>query len=136
MLTVHNPTIAAPTTLERLQDYLRVGTLWDGAPLKHGELDTTSLPTFGGPEPADTQGVWSWDEERLLVGTCPSDVMLEWRTEPEATDDDILELQIAAVEDGDGETADMTVDALGGDAKARAMCEELVFARRAKKARQ
>lgn len=31
-------------------------------------LDMTSLPTFGGPEPADTTGVWSWDETRLLVG--------------------------------------------------------------------
>lgn len=85
MLTTHNPTVSAPTTLEQLQDYLRAGTLWDGAPLKYGELDMTSLPTFGGPEPADTQGVWSWDEERLLVGSCPSDVMLEWRTEPEET---------------------------------------------------
>lgn len=26
------------------------------------------LPTFGGTEPRDTQGVWSWDETHLLVG--------------------------------------------------------------------
>lgn len=32
------------------------------------EIDMTSLPTFGGPEPDDTLGVWSWDETRLLVG--------------------------------------------------------------------
>ena len=25
-------------------------------------------PTFGGDEPEDTAGVWSWDEDRLLVG--------------------------------------------------------------------
>jgi hypothetical protein len=25
------------------------------------------LPTFGGEEPADTDGVWSWDADRLLV---------------------------------------------------------------------
>ena len=25
-------------------------------------------PTFGGTEPADTMGVWSWDADRLLVG--------------------------------------------------------------------
>lgn len=31
-------------------------------------VDMTSLPTFGGQEPADTIGVWSWDESRLLVG--------------------------------------------------------------------
>lgn len=136
MLTAHNPTVAAPTTLEQLQDYLREGVVWDGAPLQHGEIDMTSLPTFGGPEPADTQGVWSYDETRLLVGACPSDVMLEWRMGFEVTDDEILDLQVAAVEEGDWETADMTIDALDGDGKARAMCEELVFARRARTARQ
>lgn len=31
-------------------------------------VDLTSLPTFGGKEPSDTMGVWSWDETRLLVG--------------------------------------------------------------------
>jgi hypothetical protein len=31
-------------------------------------IDLTSLPTFGGDEPDDTGGVWSWDENRLLVG--------------------------------------------------------------------
>lgn len=35
---------------------------------------SSSLPTFGGEEPADTQEVWSWDETRLLVGTCASDL--------------------------------------------------------------
>lgn len=74
MLTAHNPAVAAPTTLEQLQDYLRAGTLWDGAPFKHGEIDWTSLPTFGGPEPVDTQGVWSYDATRLLVGTCTADL--------------------------------------------------------------
>jgi hypothetical protein len=33
------------------------------------EVDMTSLPTFGGREPSDTAGVWSWDETRLIVGT-------------------------------------------------------------------
>ena len=28
----------------------------------------SGLPTFGGEEPTDTSGVWSWDEGRLLVG--------------------------------------------------------------------
>lgn len=31
------------------------------------EVDLTSLPTFGGEEPANTLGVWSWDEKHLLV---------------------------------------------------------------------
>lgn len=30
--------------------------------------DMTSLPTFGGDEPQDTQGIWSWDETRWIVG--------------------------------------------------------------------
>lgn len=34
----------------------------------------TDLPTFGGPIPDDTTEVWSWDEERLIVGTCSNDV--------------------------------------------------------------
>jgi hypothetical protein len=32
------------------------------------------LPTFGGEEPRYTEGVWSWDEKRLLVGTCSEDL--------------------------------------------------------------
>ena len=31
-------------------------------------IDVTSLPTFGGEEPRDTMGIWSWDETHLLVG--------------------------------------------------------------------
>ena len=34
------------------------------------------LPTFGGPEPDDTSGVWSWDETRLLVGSCIDDLRI------------------------------------------------------------
>lgn len=34
-------------------------------------IDWTSLPTFGGPEPASTLGVWSWDADRLLVSSAP-----------------------------------------------------------------
>lgn len=31
-------------------------------------IDMCALPTFGGPEPDDTDGVWSWDEDELIVG--------------------------------------------------------------------
>lgn len=34
------------------------------------QIDMASLPTFGGEEPADTNGVWSWDSNNLLVGSC------------------------------------------------------------------
>ncbi|MBK5247507.1 MAG: hypothetical protein JJE49_09615 [Peptostreptococcaceae bacterium] len=37
---------------------------------------STSLPTFGGTEPSDTEGIWSWDETRLIVGTCASDLQI------------------------------------------------------------
>lgn len=36
-------------------------------------LDLTDLPVFGGPAPAQTFMVWSWDETHVLAGTGPSD---------------------------------------------------------------
>jgi hypothetical protein len=36
-------------------------------------VDMSALPTFG-PAPSDTQGVWSWDASRLLVGDGWSDL--------------------------------------------------------------
>ncbi|MDY0164305.1 hypothetical protein [Desulfobotulus sp.] len=30
-------------------------------------IDMSQLPTFGGEEPSDTQDIWSWDDEYLLV---------------------------------------------------------------------
>lgn len=41
-----------------------------GLLMKDGYLDMTNLPSFGGKQPADRTGVWSWDAQRLLVGTC------------------------------------------------------------------
>lgn len=32
--------------------------------------DLCDLPNFGGKEPEDTSEIWSWDEKRLLVGSC------------------------------------------------------------------
>jgi hypothetical protein len=41
----------------------------DAADLIHAySLAVESAPTFGGDEPHDTNGIWSWDESRLLVG--------------------------------------------------------------------
>jgi hypothetical protein len=36
----------------------------------------TNLPTFGGPEPEDTAGYWSWDRGRVIVGTCDDDLRI------------------------------------------------------------
>ena len=52
---------------------------WRGAPMNH-ELDMTSLPTFGGTEPADTTGIWSWDETRMIVGDGSADLEIVERT--------------------------------------------------------
>ena len=40
-----------------------------------------SVPTFGGEEPGNTSEVWSWDKDRLLVGTCTSDLEIIEREE-------------------------------------------------------
>ena len=32
------------------------------------------MPKFGGDEPFSTREVWSWDETRVMVGTCKSDM--------------------------------------------------------------
>jgi hypothetical protein len=44
----------------------------------HGltDLPWTELPTFGGPAPRHTGGVWSWDAKRLLQGDSPGTATL------------------------------------------------------------
>ena len=39
-----------------------------------------SLPTYGGPVPADTRQVWSWDQTHMIVGSCPSDIKIVKRS--------------------------------------------------------
>lgn len=53
--------VNACTTLDELLDVLQ--GMEDSR-----EVDMTSLPTFGGTEPQNTIGVWSWDATRLIVG--------------------------------------------------------------------
>lgn len=68
------------TNLEALRDAMReidAGRAQPedyGLPVAHGDLDWTSLPTFGGVEPADTSGIWSWDETRILWGACADEL--------------------------------------------------------------
>ncbi len=49
---------------------------WNGARMNWGELDMTSLPTFGGMVPVETSGIWSWDSTRLLVGVGVDDLKI------------------------------------------------------------
>lgn len=60
------------TTPRTLDDLLRA--------IQRGEQElTTDLPTFGGTAPRDTSGIWSWDAERLLIGSCADDLAIETR---------------------------------------------------------
>ncbi len=80
-------TNTAPASLDELMDVLRSepqgeqGESADyardhGLRVAHGVLDWTDLPVFGGDEPADTAGVWSWDAMRLLVGSSADELMI------------------------------------------------------------
>lgn len=41
---------------------------------RHDHLLECDLPSFGGPPPEDTEGVWSWDYVSLLVGPSLADL--------------------------------------------------------------
>ena len=66
--------INATTNLDELCDELNAieseiaasntGDLTDSNIGEH--IDCAGLPTFGGVEPSDTLGIWSWDETRVL----------------------------------------------------------------------
>ena len=45
----------------------------------HGQW-RSDLPTFGGTTPDSTIGVWSWDADCLLIGTCAEDLETVART--------------------------------------------------------
>ncbi len=56
-------------TLTDLLEYL--ASLTEEA---NNRVDWSALPLFGGDEPKDTELVWSWDVNNLLVGTCRDDL--------------------------------------------------------------
>ena len=60
------------TSLDDLMDVLEQDDLLD-----LDSFDWTELPTFGGKEPQNTEGVWSWDKKRVLVGTSFDDLSIE-----------------------------------------------------------
>ncbi len=65
-------------TLDELLDALRAEK-----PNQQGDtaIDWTDLPTFGGEEPNDPGGIWSWDETRLLVGASVDELRIVSRRE-------------------------------------------------------
>jgi len=71
----------ALTNIRELFEHMRNKTLWPGAPTEFGELDWTALPTFGGPDIADTSfgPVWSWDATQVIIGDEPKTITIEPR---------------------------------------------------------
>tara|TARA_R100000773_G_scaffold9246_1_gene8760 strand:+ start:462 stop:698 length:237 start_codon:yes stop_codon:yes gene_type:complete len=56
------------TTLEELLEFLQNEDTTD--------IDMSDLPTFGGSTPNSTEGVWSWDYEKLLIGESANDFQI------------------------------------------------------------
>jgi len=39
----------------------------------------SDLPTYGGSEPHDTEGIWSWDATRMIAGECAENLEIVTR---------------------------------------------------------
>jgi len=63
--------IANATSLQDLYASL-VAIEQDADEIVRADIDYSDLPTFGGPDIADTTDIWSWDETRVLV--CDSQI--------------------------------------------------------------
>jgi hypothetical protein len=57
-----------PTTLDELYEKMKE----DDPDLPPWDM----LPVFGGPDIEDPDGIWSWDETRMIVGTNSTDIRL------------------------------------------------------------
>ena len=62
---------AAPNLAALLVAMLATNDLTDE---ESDRIDWSDLPTFGGEEPSDTVGIWSWDPDNMIVGTCEDDI--------------------------------------------------------------
>jgi len=62
--------------MKNLEDLRDAMVSDDPSVIDHDGQWLGNLPTFGGVEPTDTYEVWSWDETRLLVGTCADDLKI------------------------------------------------------------
>lgn len=59
--------INAATTLEELRDAINAHIDVCGDDELPGDVDFTDLPLFGGEEPNDTGGIWSWNNTHVLI---------------------------------------------------------------------
>ena len=109
--------------------------------LRDGSVELTpDLPTFGGDEPDDTNEIWSWDADRLLVGSCAAELEIVTRTEwygedePDITDEQIDDLRTEAGAHGDMKQVQICEGALKGDEDDRAECARVIAEARAARA--
>ena len=99
-----------PQTLAELHERMQAG-IYNG--------DWQDLPTFGGPEPANTEEVWSWNETHIIIGPCADSIVIEYRP---ATNTEITQLMAAAGAAGDTECVEMCKEALAGCDSSREDC--------------
>ena len=113
--------------IDDLDDLLAV--VQDHAP---DELD--DLPTFGGVEPEDTSEIWSWDETRLLVGTCCADLEIVNRPfRSYIVAGDVRSLRSEAAQAGDSGMVALCDRALTGDGLAWLQCCDAIADARAQR---
>ncbi len=64
-----NAQISKTNTLNELTELLnRFESLdSDDDQQEYKNIDLSNLPVFGGEEPDDTEGVYSWDEENVMI---------------------------------------------------------------------
>lgn len=78
--------LATTALVNARNDLLRIENLKDLCEFLRGpfgsHVDWDDLPTYGGKEPADTKGIWSWDPECVLIGS-GSDVKVMTRADYE-----------------------------------------------------
>jgi len=70
----------APAPISSLSDLLEAIIIDDERFVTNGDW-SSSMPSFGGDEPEETAGVWSWDAESVLIGTCLDDIEIISREE-------------------------------------------------------
>ena len=66
--------------LSQVQDLEELMSVLRSLDVEDDTVDWTALPTFGGTEPHDTSGVWSWDATHLLVGESSDELRIEPRS--------------------------------------------------------
>ena len=82
--------------------YRNLDTLLDAMRANDPSLNWNFLPLFGGDAPRDQTQIWSWDHDRLIVGTCPDDVKIISRTMYKSTIKEIT------AEESSEESSDVT----------------------------